>query len=598
LGEEVGYCVRFDDCTHPQRTRVKFVTDGVLVRETLYDPLLSRYSVVMVDEAHERTLHVDVLLGLLKKIMRRRPDLRVVVSSATLDAQAFKTFFESGQPDKGEAQRMCAVVAVPGRQHAVQCFFTKEPVRDYLASAVDTVFHIHRTHPAGDILVFLTGREEIEEAARVIASHAAADLSPVPLYAALPPDQQLRAFRPAPRGARKVVLATNVAETSLTLPGIVYVVDCGLVKTPFFDPRTGVQTLQRWPVSRAAAAQRAGRAGRVRPGLCFRLYTEATFAELDERPVPELQRSNLAAVLLELKALGVEDVVHFPFLSPPHPRLLARALETLFALGAIDDTCALTRPMGERMAELPVEPEMARVLLRAVELGCAEEALSLAAVLTVPDVFAPPRQFRHKAEEAWRKWLVKEGDHLTLLNVLNAFLEAGRDPDWCHDYYLNFRALRRAADARKQLRKALARFGLPLASSRANKAAGEPDRSAELVRKALVAGFFAHAAQMQPDGSYVTVRGAVRFELHPASVLFRRGVRWVLFHDLQFGDRAVARVATAIEPLWLAEAAPHFFEYRGAAPHAEAPAARGGAAPDEVEIVGPDGRRVKHRRIF
>jgi ATP-dependent RNA helicase DHX8/PRP22 len=371
-GGTVGYSIRFEDCTSP-RTRLKFCTDGMLLREALLDPRLSRYSVVVIDEAHERTVHTDVLLGLLRRVLDARPDnFRLVVMSATLDADAFADFFGGAR-----------AVYVQGRQYPVQVLYTPEPEEDYLDAAMLTVLQVHAEEAPGDVLVFLTGQEEIDALARLLTERAAtlpptagsgaaasSSLLIAPLYAALPPEQQMTVFEPAPPGVRKVILATNIAETSLTIAGVRYVIDPGLSKQRAFNPRSGVDTLAVAPISRAAARQRAGRAGREAPGKCFRLYTEDAFhATLPAVTRPEILRANLGGVVLQLKALGVDDVLSFPLLDPPPRAALVRSLELLYALGALDDAGKMTR-VGDAMARFPLEP-MVRACVTPHAIACS-----------------------------------------------------------------------------------------------------------------------------------------------------------------------------------------------------------------------------------
>lgn len=502
------------------------------------------------------------------QIQRKRKDLRVIISSATLDAHAFKRFFETNRtPDK--AKDTAAIVSVEGRQHAVEVFYVKKPVRDYVQAAVDTAFYIHQSMPAGDVLIFLSGQQEIDQAVRMINSTETTDLQAVSLYASLPHDQQLRAFQPPPRGVRKVVVATNVAETSVTIPGIVYVVDSGFAKIVSFNPRSGMEALVVTPISQANANQRAGRAGRIRAGKCFRLYTEASFvANMPVRTVPEMQRSNLASVVLQLKALGVEDVVHFDFMSPPHPLMLINAVELLYSLGALDENGGLVHPLGTTMAEFPVEPRMARVLLEAGKMGCAEEVLSICAMLSVQDVFTNVAgrmvSVKGKAEAARRLYAVYEGDHISLLNVFNAWLENGKEAEWAHTNFLNVKALRRASDIRKELRRYLVKFDVPVTSCAESKDANV------LIRKCIVSGYFANAAQLQANGSYKPVRGGAEvLSIHSSSSLYRDAPRWVLYHDLVHSAAGVKQMrdVSVIEPMWLAEMAPHFYEFKGVKQH-------------------------------
>jgi len=385
LGAEVGYNIRFEDCTGP-KTILKYMTDGMLLREAMNDPLLSRYCTIILDEAHERTLATDILMGLMKNIAKNRPDLKIVIMSATLDAQKFQHYFNDAP-----------LLAVPGRTHPVEIYYTPEAEKDYLEAALRTVLQIHVTEKEGDILLFLTGEEEIEDACRKITLEAdelireteCGPLRVCPLYGSLPPQQQQKIFDPAPPPrvpggvpGRKVVIATNIAETSLTIDGIVYVVDPGFSKQKVYNPRIRVESLLVSPISKASAQQRAGRAGRTRPGKCFRLYTEEAFRkELIEQTYPEILRSNLGNTVLELKKLGVDDLVHFDFMDPPAPETMMRALEELNYLACLDDDGNLTA-LGRMASEFPLDPQLAVMLISSPEFYCSNEILSLTALLS------------------------------------------------------------------------------------------------------------------------------------------------------------------------------------------------------------------------
>jgi len=344
LGEQVGYTIRFEDITS-NKTLLKYMTDGMLLREAMNDPILSRYNVIILDEAHERTVSTDVLLGLLKEVLAKRKSLRLVVMSATLDAGKFQDYFD-GAP----------LMKVPGRLHPVEIFYTPEPERDYLEAAYRTVMQIHMCEEEGDILLFLTGEQEIEDACKKVTEEGRklgpeyGEIKCLPLYSSLPPQMQQRIFEAAPPPkrtggppGRKVIVSTNIAETSLTIDGIVYVIDPGFSKQKVYNPRIRVESLLVTPISKASAQQRAGRAGRTKPGKAFRLYTENAFKkELIEQTYPEILRSNLSGVVLHLKKLGIDDLVHFDFMDPPAPETLMRALELLNYLGALDDEGNMT----------------------------------------------------------------------------------------------------------------------------------------------------------------------------------------------------------------------------------------------------------------
>nr|CAD48140.1 hypothetical protein [Brugia malayi] len=358
LGIEVGYSIRFEDCTS-ERTVVKYMTDGMLLREFLNEPDLASYSVIIIDEAHERTLHTDVLFGLVKDIARFRKDLKLLVSSATLDVEKFSTFFDDAP-----------ILRIPGRRFPVDIYYTKAPEADYLDAAMVSILQIHLTQPLpGDILVFLTGQDEIETLMESLLERTKyfgkkiKELIVLPIYANLPSDLQAKIFEPTPPNARKVVLATNIAETSVTIDGICYVIDPGFSKQNSFDARSGVEHLHVVTISKAAANQRAGRAGRTGPGKCFRLYTAWAYKnELEDQPIPEIQRTNLGNVVLMLKSLGIHDLVHFDYLDPPPQETLVIALEQLYALGALNHRGELTK-LGRRMAEFPCDPCMSKMII-------------------------------------------------------------------------------------------------------------------------------------------------------------------------------------------------------------------------------------------
>ncbi|KAI9686462.1 MAG: hypothetical protein M1820_010621 [Bogoriella megaspora] len=571
VGQEVGYSIRFEDVTSA-KTRIKFLTDGLLLREALVDPLLTRYAVIMVDEAHERSLSSDILLGILKKILTKRKDLKLVISSATLQAEDFLKFFagDSGTDDEfgGTTGR---IISVEGRMYPVDIHYLEAPTEDYVERAVQTAIEIHTKEGEGDILIFMTGREEIDTVVEAIVDRIASlgrkphEILVLPLYAGLSTEQQMDIFDPAPENTRKIVVATNIAEASVTIDGIVFVIDCGFVKLRVFNPTTAIETLTATPVSKASATQRAGRAGRTKPGKCYRLYTEQDYASLPETTVPEIQRSNLAPVILQLKALGIDNIAKFGFFTPPPSHLVVRALELLYSLGALDDYAKLTRPLGTRMAELSVEPMMAKVLLTAPAFGCLPEILSIAAMTSLQGAVWFSHEGEKKAtESARRKFAVEEGDHLTYLNVYQAFITKGKkDAAWCRDNYLNHKSMVRAVSIRNQLKRYLERFGInvdeSLSASTSVLRVGGPDK-AEQIRRCLATGYFSQAARMQPDGSFKTVNGGTTLHAHPTSLMFNRKADWVIFHEvMETSSKIFIRDISKIEKSWLVEYAPDFY---------------------------------------
>ncbi|GAA5896499.1 hypothetical protein JCM8208_004215 [Rhodotorula glutinis] len=557
LGEQVGYSIRFEDCTSPN-TFLKYMTDGMLLREAMNDHMLSRYSCVILDEAHERTLATDILMGLLKDVARRRPDLKIVVMSATLDAAKFQNYF-FGAP----------LLKVPGRTFAVEIFYTPEPEPDYLEAAIRTVLMIHQAEPEGDILVFLTGEEEIEDACRKIMveadqlGHQFGPLKAVPLYSSLPPQQQQRIFdkAPAPRTpdgppGRKVVISTNIAETSLTIDGIVYVVDPGFSKQKIYNPRIRVESLLVSPISKASANQRAGRAGRTRPGKCFRLYTESDFVkELEEQTYPEILRCNLASVILELKKLGVDDLVHFDYMDPPAPETVMRALELLNYLAAFDDDGNLT-PLGDLMSTFPLEPQLAKMLIVSPEFKCSNEILSIAAMLSVPNPYLRPNSQRKEADEAKAQFAHPSGDHLSLLNLYHAY-KGSPDANWCWNNYVSHRAMQQADNVRNQLKRSMEKMDLDLVSTSFD------DKSYYInIQRALTAGFFMQVAHREGDkNGYLTIKDLQVVGLHPSTGL-DHNPEWVIYNEFVLTTRNFIRTVTETRPEWLWEFGASYFDYK------------------------------------
>lgn len=409
LGQEVGYTIRFEDCTSPE-TIIKYMTDGMLLRECLMEAELKSYSVIMLDEAHERTIHTDVLFGLLKTAVQKRPELKLIVTSATLDAVKFSQYFFKAP-----------IFTIPGRTFPVEVLYTKEPETDYLDASLITVMQIHLREPPGDILLFLTGQEEIDTACEILYERMKSlgpdvpELIILPVYSALPSEMQTRIFDPAPAGSRKVVIATNIAETSLTIDGIFYVVDPGFVKQKVYNSKTGMDSLVVTPISQAAAKQRAGRAGRTGPGKTYRLYTERAYRdEMLPTPVPEIQRTNLATTVLQLKTMGINDLLHFDFMDAPPVESLVMALEQLHSLSALDDEGLLTR-LGRRMAEFPLEPNLSKMLIMSVALQCSDEILTIVSMLSVQNVFYRPKDKQALADQKKAKFNQAEGKSILII---------------------------------------------------------------------------------------------------------------------------------------------------------------------------------------
>lgn len=559
-GDQVGYTIRFDDNSGPN-TILKYMTDGMLLREAMMDPLLSKYSAIVLDEAHERTVSTDILMGLMKIIATNRKDLKIVVMSATLDAGKFQNYFNNAP-----------LLQVSGRTFPVEIFYTPEPESDYLEAAIRTALHIHLEEAPGDILLFLTGEEEIEDACTRLRKESQKfgnripELMVVPLYSSLTPSLQQRIFDEAPKPrkkgdkpGRKIVVSTNIAETSLTIDGIVYVIDPGFSKQKVFNPRIRVESLLVSPISRASAQQRSGRAGRTRAGKCFRLYPERVFLnELLEQTHPEILRCNLGSVVLELKKLGIDDLVHFDFMDPPAPETLMRALELLNYLGALDDEGDLTED-GKKMGELPLDPQLSKMLISSPQYDCSSEILTIVAMLSVQNCFVRPRERQREADQAKAQFAHPDGDHLTLLNVYQAWENfggsgnGGKD-NWCHENFINPRALKMGKDVRAQLERVMKRLGLPVISPKWGTSSYYTK-----IRQALVVGFFMQVAHLERGGNYVTIKDNQLVRIHPSSVL-EVSPEWVIYNEFVLTTQSFIRTVTSVRPEWLLEVSPHYYD--------------------------------------
>ncbi|KAH7885082.1 Asp-Glu-Ala-His box polypeptide 16, isoform CRA_f [Phlebopus sp. FC_14] len=488
----------------------------------------------------------------MQDIARFRPELRLLISSATMDAEKFSEYFDNAP-----------VFYVPGRRYPVDIHYTPQPEANYLHAAITTVFQIHTTQPKGDILIFLTGQDEIEaaqenlqETARALGNKIA-ELIICPIYANLPSDMQAKIFEPTPPGARKVVLATNIAETSITIDGVVFVIDPGFVKQNAYNPRTGMSSLVVVPCSRASANQRAGRAGRVGPGKAFRLYTKWAYAnELEENTVPEIQRTNLGMTVLVLKSLGINNFMEFEFMDPPPGETLIRALELLYALGALNDRGELTK-LGRRMAEFPVDPMLSKAIIESEKYVCTDEVLTIISMLSESaSLFYRPKDKKLHADQARQNFVRAGGDHFTLLNVWEQWADTNYSQQFCYEQFLQFKSLSRARDIRDQLAGLCERVEVIVRSN-------PNSNDITPVQKAITAGYFYNTAQLQKGGdSYRTLKTNHTVYIHPSSSLFQHQppVKTVLYYELVMTSKSYMRQVMEIKPSWLLEVAPHYFK--------------------------------------
>lgn len=555
LGAEVGYQIRFEDRTS-RNTAIKFMTDGVLLAEIHGDPLLRRYDTLILDEAHERSLTIDFLLGWIRRILPKRPDLKVVVSSATLETQRFSDFF-GGAP----------VIEVEGRTYPVDVLY--EPPADDLdpADAVaNAVADVCDLDPHGDVLVFLPGEREIREAEAAISARSLRNTVVQPLYARLSAAEQGRVWASIPQ--RRVILATNVAETSVTLPGIVYVIDTGVARLSRYDPRSGTTRLQIEAVSRASADQRKGRCGRVRDGVCVRLYDEPSFAARPAFTDPEILRTGLAGVILRMKSLDLGDVESFPFLDPPPSRSITEGYRVLTELGAIDAERALT-PLGRQLARFPVDPRIARMILAGAELGCLDDVLVVAAALNVQDPRERPREKQARADELHRRFRDERSDFAGLLKLWDFVREAEAKGTShlrrvCRDSFLSFARVREWRDVHRQLVDVTRELKLGPPKPRRG---GRTDADDESMHRALLTGLLSRVGQWSPQHRVYLGSRETRFALHPSSALAKKSAPWVMVFELVETAQLFARMVARIEPEWLLDAAPHLVKRSYHDPH-------------------------------
>ncbi|KAI5960705.1 hypothetical protein CANMA_003967 [Candida margitis] len=565
LGKEVGYSVRFDDKTDPQKTVIKYMTEGILLREILADNTLSEYSCIIIDEAHERSLNTDILLGLFRGLLTKRRDLKLIVTSATMNADRFTRFF-------GAAPQF----TIPGRTFPVDVYFNKNVTMDYVETTVKQILSIHLSKGSdpksefvndGDILVFMTGQEDIEITCGLLREKLEMLENPppleiLPIYSTMPQELQKRIFNKSSVKKRKVVIATNIAETSLTVDGIKYVIDCGLVKVKVYNPKLGMDTLQVVPISLANAEQRSGRAGRTGAGVAYRLYTErATDPQnMYQQPIPEIQRTNLSNTMLLLKSLNVHDINNFPFLDSPPKDLLNCSLYDLWAMGALDNFGELTK-LGRDMIQFPIEPSLSKLILLSTEsyFRCSEDVLTIVAMLSVSNIFQRSKERAKEADSARERFIVAESDHLTLLNAytqwetnMNKFgSNWNRINEWCNRNFIQHKSLYRAREIRKQLAYIMQKKNLPF-----YRAKNDDD-----IRRCLCAAYYHQSAKLVKMGvngtpEFINLRhNYMKMYLHPTSGLLNSnlGSNFVIYHDLILTSKEYMNCVTCVDPMWLLE---------------------------------------------
>src|SRR5450432_419659 len=556
LGHEVGYQIRFEERTCA-RTYVKFMTDGILLAEIQGDRTLRKYDTLIIDEAHERSLTIDFLLGWLKRILPERPDLKVVVSSATLETERFSEFFGSAP-----------VIHVEGRTFPVEVLYEPpDPELDIPEAVANAVENVTSLDPRGDILVFLPGEREIRETERELLGRKLRHTAVQPLYSRLSAAEQRKVFTSIPE--RRVILATNVAETSLTIPGIVYVIDTGVARLSRYEPRTGTTSLQIEAVSQASADQRKGRCGRVRDGICVRLYDEQSFQARPAFTDPELKRTGLSGVILRMKSLSLGDVEDFPFLDPPKGNAIAEGYRVLQELGALDGERALT-PLGARLARFPVDPRIGRMILAGVEQGCVAEILVLASALNIQDARERPRGAEQKADQLHQRFRVESSDFLGLLKLWDFLREAQQKGmselrRVCKGNFLSFIRVREWSEVHRQLEEVAKELRINEPMGRAASAA-KGDFEGRLHR-ALLSGLLSKIGQWNPEQRVYIGAKQTRFALHPSSALAKKPPAWVMAFELVQTSQLFARTAAKLDPEWLDQVGHHLLKRSYSDPH-------------------------------
>ncbi|XP_058774205.1 probable pre-mRNA-splicing factor ATP-dependent RNA helicase DEAH3 [Vicia villosa] len=553
IGEEIGYKVKFENRTS-SRTVLKYVQDEMLLKEAMTDPLLQRYKVIIIDDIQERTLATDLLLGYLSPLITKRPDLKLVLMSTGLESEKFKSFFQEFYPS-------IHIMKVPKRLNPVEIVYSSHNELDRnnnLAAIIKTVVNIHRHEPHGDVLVFLSEEEDVENACHKISREISklgdlvGPMKLIPLYSCLPATMQHKIYEET--CGRKIVVTTDIVESSLTIDGISYVVDSGFVKKKVFDPKLYMDSaLVMSAISKASADMRSEHAGRTIRGKCFRLYTEESYNNLDQETCPEILRSNLTNMILSFLKLGIDDFLFFGYVDSPDMESLVRAFVTLKFLGAFDDkNCKITY-LGEIMSAFPLEPQMSKMLLVSPEFNCSEEILSISSMLSVPNCFVGSRE---EQKEVKAKFHSTHGDHLTLLNIYRAYKQNKEDLTWCNDNFINYWALKEADNIRQDLtRIMMATFDLNLCSTDINISIND-------IRKSILAGYFLHVAHLDTTGNYITFEGNKVMNFHPSSnCLDDHKPEWIIFNEFVATDYNFIPIVTTIRGDWLVDSAAPWSTY-------------------------------------
>ncbi|OUT20549.1 hypothetical protein CAS74_004209 [Pichia kudriavzevii] len=566
VGEDVGYSVRFNNATS-HYTKLKYITDGMLLREMMIDPTLSKYSMVIVDEAHERTILTDLLIGFLKGLLIERnkgkdePDFKVIIMSATLDAEKFSKFFNNAP-----------ILFVEGKMYPVERYYMDKAADDIIDTTIKSIIQINQGEQSGDILCFLPGQDDIDKVVDMLTNIApelpkeAPHIVAMPLYAALPPQQQMKIFSKLKPRQRKVIVSTNIAETSVTVPGIKYVIDSGLRKVKVWRHQLGLSTLLTVPISKASATQRAGRAGRESSGKCYRLYKESDYLKLTDTTEPEILRSEIISPVLMLKKLGVDDILGWHWLENPGHESLVASLQQLYTLGAINNSGNITE-LGEKMVILPVAPHLASVLIKAQEFNVLEEVIDIVSCLSVDNLLLNPSSEKRDEINALRNDTctlgTSYGDLIMLKEMFDIFNNI-KDPRerkaWCKEIHVSYKGFKNVNRIKKQIKDYMILLGNDVMDVDENDydddIANNKPLDVEHILKSFLHGFISNTAIGLPDRSYRTVATGSLISVHPSSLLFGKKKDAILYIEFVYTVKGYARSVSAIKLEWLQEIAP------------------------------------------
>lgn len=558
LGSYVGYNVRFDNNTSEQ-SRLVYMTDGLLLREFITDSLIKKYGAVIIDEAHERTINSDLILGLLKKVLETRDDLFVIVMSATINADKFIDFFTI----KG---KIPPHIKVPGKMYHVECFYSENDVDDYIKEAIDTVYKIHTSEDYGDILVFLTGEDEINTAVAEIKKKCFPTnsfcegikvVNVLPLFSTLSPKEQAKCFEKSEKSIRKIIISTNIAETSITIDGVVYVIDCGLIKQATYNPIRRMKALQPTKISKAAAVQRAGRAGRTQPGKCYRLYTKDAFENsLPEQQEPEINRSNLTAFLLLMVSIGIKNLKDFYYIDPPNQHYFRTALLELQYLGAIDNKGQLTE-IGKLMSYIPLDPCLSKALIASKNFGCNTEVSAIVSMLSdQSQIFLRPRDKKNEYEKAHSRFRKNNSDHLSMLAAFEEF-QNNPTKEFCETNFLNYRALENSLKSKGQILLLLGKINVPILSIPYTN-----NNRGDLILQSLLEGLFLKIAMRDPiSGLYQFPSKIGSANIHIGSTCKDGKPNWVIYGDYVLISDAYITNVSEIKPNWIVPSSVAYFKF-------------------------------------